>query len=36
MEKNLVVGLATTHIPLKKTFDELKKKQLKEKNNNFQ
>ena len=29
--KNLVVGLATTHIPLKKTFDKLKKKLLKEK-----
>ena len=29
--KNLVVGLATTHIPLKKTFDKLKKNLLKEK-----
>ena len=29
--KNLVVGLATTHIPLKKTFDKLKKELLKEK-----
>ncbi len=29
--KNLVVGLATTHIPLKKTFNKLKKELLKEK-----
>ena len=29
--KNLVVGLATTHIPLKKTFGNLKKELLKEK-----
>ena len=29
--KNLVVGLATTHVPLKKTFVKLKKKNLKEK-----
>ena len=29
--KNLVVGLATTHIPLKKTFNKLKKEKLKEK-----
>ena len=29
--KNLVIGLATTHIPLKKTFDKLKKEFLKEK-----
>lgn len=29
--KNLVVGLATTHIPLKKTFDKLKKELIKEK-----
>ena len=29
--KNLVVGLATTHIPLKKTFYKLKKELLKEK-----
>ena len=29
--KNLVVGLATTHIPLKKTFNKLKKELLKKK-----
>ena len=29
--KNLVVGLATTHIPLKQTFNKLKKELLKEK-----
>ena len=29
--KNLIVGLATTHIPLKKIFNKLKKEQLKQK-----
>jgi len=29
--KNLIVGLATTHIPLKKIFNKLKKKELKQK-----